>query len=236
MANSQQLKASLQPTADGSDTLYSAAFGQTFHSRHGALTEAEHVFLRGTDVEERLAARSRTSVLEVGFGTGLNFLLTARHALEAGAPLRYVALERDLLAADVLAALNHGDRLGATALRDALLAWRRRLPDVVPPGRYRTSVHDVVQLELVVGDATSVALPDARYDAVYLDAFSPDANPELWTSTFFARLFGVMKPGGRLATYSAKGQVRRDLEAAGFAVEKRPGPPSKREMLVAVKA
>ena len=80
-----------------------------------------------------------------------------------------------------------------------------------------------------------MALPDVRHDAVYLDAFSPDVNPELWTSAFLARLYTVTKPGGRLATYSAKGQVRRDLEAVGFAVEKRPGPPGKREMLVAVK-
>ena len=226
---------SLRPTADGSDTLYSPAFGQTFHSQHGAFTEAEQVFLRGTDIEERLAAGEPTSVLEVGLGTGLNFLLTAQRAIRAGMPLRYTALERDLLPADVLARLNHADRLGATALRDALLAWRRGLPEPLPPATYTATLHDLVLLECLVGDATDVMLPDVRYDAVYLDAFSPDANPELWTSAFFERIFSVMKPGGRLATYSAKGAVRRGLAAVGFTVEKRPGPPGKREMLVAVR-
>lgn len=225
----------MQPTADGFDTLYSADFGQAFHSRHGARAEAEHVFLRGTDVGECLRRGRQTAVLEVGFGTGFNFLLTAQHALEARAPLHYVALERDLLPADVLAALNHGDRLGAVALRNALLAWRRRLPEAVPPGRYAALVYEAVRLDVVVGDATSAEIPDVRYDAIYLDAFSPDVNPELWTSGFFERLFSVTRPGARLATYSAKGRVRRDLEAAGFAVEKRPGPPGKREMLVAVR-
>ena len=222
-------------TADGFDTLYSAAFGQTFHSQHGARTEAEHVFLRGSGVEARLAVGEQTSVLEVGFGTGLNFLLTAQRAISAGAPLRYTALERDLLSADVLATLNHAERLGAAPLRDALLAWRRGLPEPVPPAAYHAALHDLVLLECLVGDATEITLPDVRYDAVYLDAFSPDVNPELWTSAFFARLFAVLKPGGRLATYSAKGQVRRNLAAVGFRVEKRLGPPGKREMLVAVR-
>ena len=224
-----------QPTADGFDTLYSLAYGQAFHSRHGARAEAEHVFLQGADVGGRLGRGERTSVLGVGFGTGLNFLPTARRALETGAQLRYVALERDLLPADVLAGLNHGRRLGTPDVRNGLLAWRRALPDVAPPGAYRTSIGEIVELEIVVSDATGIALPDVRFDAVYLDAFSPDVNPELWTSSFFKRLFDVLKGGGRLATYSAKGQVRRDLEGVGFAAKKRPGPPGKREMLVAVK-
>ena len=225
----------LWPTADGFDTLYSAMFGQTFHSRYGALAEAEHVFLRGSGVEARLVAGKPTSVLEVGFGTGLNLLLTAQQAIKANAPLHYVALERDLLSADVLARLNHAECLGATAFRDALLMWRRKLPEPVPPAAYHAALHDLVLLECLVGDATEAVLPDVRYDAVYLDAFSPDVNPELWTSAFFERIFHMMNPGGRLATYSAKGAVRRDPAAVGFKVKKHPGPPGKREMLVAVR-
>ena len=114
-----------EPTADGFDTLYSPVYGQTYPSKHGALIEARHVFLEGSDVAERLAQGLPTRVLEVGFGTGLNFLLTAHRAASVNVPLQYVALEKDMLPADVLARLNHGAQRGATALRDALLAWRR---------------------------------------------------------------------------------------------------------------
>jgi len=213
----------LEPTADGFDTLYSPAYDQTFHSKHGALTEARHVFLQGTGVDARLAGGLATRVLEVGFGTGLNSLLTARQAAATQAPLHYVALEITVLPADVLARLNHGPLLGAQDLRQDLLDRRRRLPDVVPPGRYLHSFSETLRLDLVVGNATEVRVPDLAYDAVYFDAFSPDANPELWTASFLARLYAVMRAGGTLATYSA----------VGFRVARRPGPPGKREMLVA---
>ena len=223
------------PTDDGFDTLFSPVYGQTYHSRHGALVEARHVFLEGSSVADRLAQGLPTQVLEVGFGTGLNFLLTAHRAAAANVALRYVALEKEVLPAAVLARLNHGSRLGATALRDALLAWRRTLPDVVPLGRYPLALSERCALDLVVGDATRIDLPDLAYDAVYLDAFSPDVNPELWTPSFLARLFAVMREGGTLATYSARGVVRRSLESVGFRTGKRSGPPGKREMLVAVR-
>ncbi len=222
-------------TADGFDTLYSPAYGQTYHSKHGALAEARHVFLEGAGVDERLAQGLSTRVLEVGFGTGLNFLLTAHRAAASQAPLHYVALEKDVLPAGVLAGLNHGPRLDALALRDALVAWRRALPEPPPFGIHGRRFSEILLLDLIVGDATIAPLPNLAFDAVYLDAFSPDANPELWTPDFLGRLFEVMRPGGKLATYSAKGSVRRGLEAVGFRTGKRSGPPGKREMLVAVR-
>lgn len=221
------------PTADGVDTLYSTAYAQTYHSKHGALAEARHVFLKGSGVAARLAEGLPTRVLEVGFGTGLNFLVTAHHATQTGAPLYYTALEHDLLPAAVLARLNHGTRLGAPALHEALLAWRSALPHRVAPGIYPHAFSETLTLTLIAGDATIAPLSASEAEAVYLDAFSPDANPELWTPAFLAQLFGTLRPGGRLATYSAKGSVRRTLEAVGFRVARRPGPPGKREMLVA---
>lgn len=219
-------------TADGSDTLFSVRYGQTYHSTHGAATEARHVFLEGSGVALLLADERPSRVLEVGFGTGLNFLVTAQCALQHGTKLHYVALERDLLPADTLAALNHGDHLGVENLHRDLVTWRAMLPNV--PGRYATSLNEGRDLTFLVGDATATALPSG-FDAVYLDAFSPDANPELWTANFLARLFDALRPGGRLATYSAKGSVRRALAAVGFTVAKRPGPPGKRECIVATR-
>jgi tRNA U34 5-methylaminomethyl-2-thiouridine-forming methyltransferase MnmC len=175
-------------------------------------------------------------VLEVGFGTGLNFLLTAHHAEATNATLHFVSLEKNLLPASLLTHLNHGAILNATALQDALVSWRQTLPATPPPGAYHLALSQTLTLHLLVGDATTTAFPALDFDAVYLDPFSPDTNPELWTERFLARLHDVLKPGGKLATYSSKGSVRRALVAAEFVVEKRPGPPGKREMLVATKS
>ncbi|MEM9996323.1 MAG: tRNA (5-methylaminomethyl-2-thiouridine)(34)-methyltransferase MnmD [Bacteroidota bacterium] len=225
----------IRRTADGTDTLYHPAYSQTYHSHHGALAEARHVFLEATGVADRLARRTSAAVLEVGFGTGLNALLTAQAALQHGTPLTFVSLEREVLPAATLAALNHGAVLDVQPLADALVAWRASLPAPVPVGRYACDLAPSVALHLLVGDAASAVLPSNAFDAVYLDAFSPDANPGLWTAPFLAGLCASLRPGGRLATYSAKGSVRRTLQAVGFAIEKRPGPPGKREMLVGVK-
>jgi len=227
---------SLQPTADGSDTLYSAQYRQTFHSTHGALIEAEHVFLNGAGGRARLDAGQPTRVLEVGFGTGLNFLLTAHHSRLAETALHYVSLEKNLLPAKTLDQLNHGQMLPAAAdIRQAFLQWRAGLPQLAPPAKFRWDFVDLLVLDLAIGDATQGPIPNLGFHAVYHDAFSPDANPELWTPEFFARLFNVLAPGGKLATYSVKGAVRRALQAVGFKVQKQPGPPGKREMLVALK-
>lgn len=236
MISNESPRVYLQPTADGCDTLYSPRYGQTYHSTHGALAEAEHVFLQATGVGQRLAAGLASQVLEVGFGTGLNFWLTMQRSLAGRAALRYVALEKNLLPAGWLAELNHGHVLGPVeSARQDFLAWRAGLGEAVPEGSLDWAGGQGTRLTLLIGEATKTELPPEHYHAVYHDAFSPDANPELWTPDFLARLYGCLLPGGKLATYSAKGAVRRALQAAGFQVEKQPGPPGKREMLVAVR-
>lgn len=222
-------------TKDGSHTLYSEAYKQTFHSRHGALTETRHVFLRASGVTDRLAQGLATTILEIGFGTGLNFLATMQEAQLANTPLHFVSLEQHLLSGDVLAQLNHGSVLQAPNLCETFLDWRGTLPDVPPPGTYRKDFSEHHSLNIIIGDATVVDIPTLGYDATYLDAFSPDANPELWTIAFFERLYTLLNEDGKLSTYSAKSLVRRNLQAAGFFVEKLPGPPGKREMLVATR-
>lgn len=219
-------------TEDGSATLFSAAYGQTFHSKRGALTEARHVFLEGSGIAARLHAGARAKVLEVGFGTGLNFFVSAEAALKTGAALAYTALERDLLPAATVEALGYDTHLEPNLIQ-AYLTFRNTLPQNVPGGTYLWNFEEV-RLALRVGEALAQTFMEDTYDAVYQDAFSPDANPELWTESYLGSLIGSLKPGGVLTTYSVKGAVRRRLQdlARDLLVEKRPGPPGgKREML-----
>lgn len=220
-------------TADGSLTLQSERYGESYHSRHGALTEARHVFLEGSGVAARLARSEPTEVLEVGFGAGLNAVVTADAAAATGAPLRYLALERELLAAATLRALGYRRLLRHPELADAVVAWRGALPPR-PPAALRLEL-GCVTLELLLGDARTAPLPSGVH-AVYHDAFSPVANPELWQAPFLARLFRALAPGGALVSYTVQGAVRRRLAALGFVVTKVAGPPGgKREVLVARK-
>lgn len=262
-------------TSDGSRTLYSRRYGQSYRSTRGALSEARAVFLEGSGVAGRLAAGEDCAVLEVGFGTGLNFLVTAVAAAaaadeaaaksaskavsDAAAPkLRYLALERELPPTALLARLDYAGLLTPSPLPAELLAWLQRLEQrAATRGRhvFVPSSSPAVALELVLGEATSQELaPGARsgaapssraapeaavgdaggFDAVYLDAFSPKANPEAWQPAFLGRLASSLAPGGRLVSFTVSGEVRRALAAHGLVVSKVAGPPGgKAEVLVA---
>ncbi len=197
--------------------------------------ETRHVFLEGAQIRAMLSIRPVLHVLEVGFGTGLRFLLTAAESLAAGTPLMYTGLEKDLPAAEHLVSLGFNSIDGANDAAVAWVRWRQELPQVVPHGHYERALLPGCMLTLVVGDATQTVLPCHQYDAVYLDGFSPRTNPELWTASFLQKLYDATAPAGILATYSAAGHVRRALTDAGYQVERRAGPPGKREVLAAKK-
>ncbi len=201
---------------------------------HGALQEARHVFLQESLVKDRLSEGHRTRILEVGFGLALNFLMTSHEAKNTSTAIDYVALECNLLNADQLRKMQYANFLNEYSLGDRFYRWREQFPDDMGPGVYEFQDGTLIKLTLLVGDALR-AEPEGYFDAIYLDAFSPDANPELWTVDFLKKLAGLMAPGGCLSTYSAKGAVRRALKEAGLDVIKRPGPPGKREMLVAIR-
>ncbi len=219
-------------TGDGSCTLYSHRYRQTYHSRHGAVTESRHVFLRGAGLIDRIHTEPLTRMLEVGLGTGLNFLLTASEALRAGMRLEYWALEHELIAADTFEKLHYDEYIEPAELHISFSEW---LGQHRPPEEtlltYRYS--DSLTLYVIYGDATQADLPGNTFHAAYLDAFSPDVNPELWSVVFLKTLYAAMAPGSRLTTYSARRTVRDNLTSAGFEVHKNPGPPGKREMVVA---
>lgn len=266
--------ATARVTTDGSSTLFSERFGETFHSDRGAVTEARHIFLDASGMREllqaQLSAESRNefsgepaqAVLEVGFGLGLNFSLTAELALECGANLRYVAFERELLPLSELTSLNYADY--APRVWPELLQWRERLagspsgglpskrllPQVSPSALPRFSVQAGaanVELQVISGDASQLLTADSRlqlpaevfagpFDAVYQDAFSPAVNPELWSPAFLQGLLSLLRVDGRLVTYSVSGNVRRALQQLGADVSRQPGPAGgKRQMLLAAK-
>jgi tRNA 5-methylaminomethyl-2-thiouridine biosynthesis bifunctional protein len=209
----------------------SAIHGDVYYSVDGGPEQAMHVFLGGNDLPGRWRGCARFAVLEIGFGLGLNFLTTWRAWRDdAHAPLRldYIAVEKHPPAATDLAAL-HAQWPALGALSATL---RARWPPPIA-GLHRLQFDDdAVALTLLLGDACE-CLPqlDTTVDAIYLDGFAPDRNPEPWSSDICAQLARVARPGGTLATWSVAGDVRRRLTAAGFVVDKRPGFGGKREML-----
>lgn len=222
-------------TRDGSRTLYSTQYQQSFHSVHGALTEAHHVFLEGSGTEELLKSQREVRVLEIGFGAGLNWLITASAARRHRTRLTYTAWDKQIPSAEILSRLGYGGLIGAHTLATTIEEWRKTFVSDVPSGTYNlTHEHDST-LQLCIGEATEASFPDRSYDSIYLDAFDPRANPELWGPEFFGQLYKALRDGGCLATYSVAGHVRRALTSIGFSVVRQPGPPGKRQVLAAWK-
>ena len=237
-------------TADGSLTLFVPGLNEHYHSTHGARQESAHVFIaHGLAPLLRAAAgsgpASGLNVLEIGLGTGLNAVLTLEAARHARAAVSYAALETVPLAPDVVAAL-------ATAY-DSSETRPVTAGDAAPPptGELFRRLHAApwgtrVMLSAgfdltkwpraleTLGPAEAPLTPQT-YQLIYFDAFAPQKQPELWTAAIFRQLYAAAVPGGVLVTYCAQGQFRRDLRAAGWRVEKLPGPPGKREMTRATK-
>lgn len=219
----------LQFDADGHP--FSARFGDVYASRDGALGQARHVFLGGNGLPARWQGRGQFVVLETGFGLGTNFLATLqawRADPQRPRRLHYVSVERHpLRAADLVNAAP--DELRQLA---AELSNRWPLP---LPGLHRLHFDDgAVTLTLALGDARAL-LPQLVLgaNAIYLDGFSPELNPELWDAPLLKAVARLARPGATLATYTAARAVRDALAAAGFEVALRPGYARKRHMLAA---
>jgi tRNA U34 5-methylaminomethyl-2-thiouridine-forming methyltransferase MnmC len=236
-----------QVTEDGSHTLFSEMAGQTYHSSHGAVQESRHIFISQLSIksrqlevsEQELIDKSSLSVLEIGFGTGLNALLTAQWASESGVNVEYTTIELYPLGEEVYRELNYGRLLGDEELFLKLHEkdWDVDLQCVTENFAIRKCKSDIVEwLNSQQSTVDGQQLVDnGLYDVVYFDAFSPDAQPELWSEEVFRNVYALMKEGGVLMTYCAKGDVRRAMLATGFGVEKLQGPPGKRHILRARK-
>jgi len=215
-------------TADGSKTLYHPGVGEHYHSRHGAVQESKHVFL-GMGLNHFLARHQplTVSVLEIGFGTGLNFLLTAEDCLADGIALDYTGVEAYPLPVTTLSKTGYGDYVG-----DALWAsFLARYTDcLAAPQR----VLDGCSLKIAncpVMDFTT----EKRFDVLYFDAFAAVHQPEMWTEETLRHVCALLRPDGVFVTYAITGHLKRTLKSLGFTIEKVPGAPGKREMLRATK-
>jgi tRNA U34 5-methylaminomethyl-2-thiouridine-forming methyltransferase MnmC len=213
----------IRQTKDGSNTLYVPALNEHYHSVHGALQESQHVFIKH-GLEHVLDLRKDIKILEVGFGTGLNAILTYPFALAQKAFIQYDTLEKHPLEASVVEQL-HFDRVILNPELQDVFEQMHKAPwnepvDIIP---YFTlqKIHETLE---------EFTAPQAYYDLIYFDAFAPEKQPELWSDEMFRKLYKATRPGGVLVTYCAKGSFKRSLKAAGFEVEALPGPPGKREM------
>ncbi|MFM2194570.1 MAG: hypothetical protein RL092_170 [Bacteroidota bacterium] len=202
----------LVQTADGSFTLFIPEVEETYHSKHGAVQESMHVF-----IENGLKAcnKEATRILEVGLGTGLNASLTLQHAKGM---VSYCALEPYPLSKEILEELsaNKSDQLEMKFHLSAPNEW--------------ISIHEQFSFaRMEVG--LEAFQSEEKFDLIYYDAFGPRVEPGLWTLERMQQCYDLLNEGGVFVTYCAKGEVRRNLQAAGFVVERLAGPPGKREML-----
>ena len=208
---------------------YSQTYGDVYHPADGGPAQARHVFLGGNGLPERWRGRASFTIVETGFGLGLNFLVTRAALLaDAKAPerLHYVSAEKHPFERhDLAAVLARYPELPSDELIDA---WP---PPVEGVHRLRLA-RGRIELTLLFGDALELlARVDVRADAFYLDGFAPAKNPGLWSDAIARALARLAAPGATLATWTVARAVRERLAGAGFAGEKRPGFGAKREML-----
>lgn len=222
------MTAKLIVTEDGSHTLKAEGLQEHYHSTFGAINESRHVFVEAGLLRVLENEAPAISILEVGFGTGLNALLTLLEKKSAGVEINYLAIEAYPLLEETWTRLNYADLLGeenTKTIFGRLHSSKWNEPALILPG---------FNLEKRNSKLESFTA-DESFDLVYFDAFSPEVQPELWTEGIFRNIYSMTKPGGILVTYSCKGSVKRALKAAGFDIEKLPGPKGKREMLRGVK-
>ena len=213
-------------TADGSHTISIPEMGVTYHSTHGAIQESTHVFIEAGLIP--LIGEENTKpvkIFEIGFGTGLNALLSWQTAKKYNKPVSFTSIEPYPIRPEIAVKLNYGKLLSMeeafTGLHTCSWNQENQMDELFSLTKMKTSLIDL-----------SI---QGSFNCIYFDAFSPSAQPELWSQPVFEKLFTLLQPGGLLLTYCSKSIVRHAMTAAGFTVKKIPGPWGKREMVRAYK-
>lgn len=215
-------------TEDASHTLYSPMYNETYHSKHGAIQESMHVFIKH-GLEYVLTQKNNVKIFEMGLGTGLNAILSLQTAREHNAKIEYHGLEKHPIPEEIAFKLNYFSNTNDYYLHNKYIElhsspWNEKVP-----------LAENFHLVKYEDDMQHFDFQDNFYDLVYQDAFAPAIQPDLWNEETVRKMFAMLKTGGVLVTYSAQGQFKRNLKSAGFEVERLPGPIGKREMTRAVK-
>ncbi|RED44985.1 tRNA (5-methylaminomethyl-2-thiouridine)(34)-methyltransferase MnmD [Seonamhaeicola aphaedonensis] len=229
-------------TADGSTTIHIPEWNEQYHSKYGAIQEAYHVFIKhglhhlwnvnelNVDLTSSRVDKSQNdlSILEIGFGTGLNALITFLESAKIKTQIDYVGVEGYPVSKDEIELLNYASELNMPQCKMVF----NKIHDVSWEEKHQISQ----KFSLTKQHKCFDDIEDSNaFHLIYFDAFGARVQPELWTEDIFKKMFNALKDNGVLVTYSAKGSVRRAMQSVGFSVEKLPGPPGKREMLRACK-
>jgi tRNA U34 5-methylaminomethyl-2-thiouridine-forming methyltransferase MnmC len=213
-------------TADGSHTIFLPGINEQYHSLNGAITESDYVYV---DKGYRFCDTPEPVVFEVGFGTGLNCLLTALESEKMRRKTKYISIEKFPLNSEIISRLNYGQMISAQA---------EKIFETIHAAEWNSEVQISPFFGLLKIDADLLKFKppfDEKCNVIYFDAFGPNKQPELWTPAIFNTISGLISDGGIFVTYSAKGEVRRNLASCGLAMQRLPGPPGKFQMLRGIK-
>jgi tRNA U34 5-methylaminomethyl-2-thiouridine-forming methyltransferase MnmC len=220
------MKLQIVNTSDGSQTLYIPEMDEQYHSMNGALTESNYVYLGKGYLFHKSNA---PIVFEVGFGTGLNCLLTALLAEKQKRTTTYYTIEKYPLDKKIIEHLKYGENISAEA---QILFEKIHCCEWDKP----VQISKYFKLIKIKSDLIENNLKEVKdCNVIYFDAFGPDKQPEMWQPQIFQKIYSITSTGGVFVTYSAKGAVRRQLTACGFEMERLPGPPGKIQMLRGIK-
>lgn len=223
------IKRAIRITEDGSTTIELIGKNENFHSIHGAIQESEHIFIQN-GLLQKAKEQSFISIFEMGFGTGLNALLTKLTSSKNNLKIDYFSIEAFPVEMELAEKLNFSERLKLKG-EEANYLMNLHASD----WSKKTELFPKFQFEKRNIKLEAIELLENSFDLVYFDAFNPDLQPELWTEEVFLKIYLAMKSKGILMTYSAKGKVKRALKAAGFILNALPGPIGKREITQAIK-
>ena len=216
-------------TADGSHTLFSGEFNEVYHSRHGAIVESLHVFIKSGLDYVLSEQKDEVKIFEVGLGTGLNAMLTMLEAERRNLKIDYTAIELYPVDIDTIKALNYTQQLGYEYCYGSyhslhLVMWNE-MHQVTPHFAFKK----------IQDSLFTYNLPLSTYHLIYFDAFAYTHQPEIWSAEIFEKMYDALAPNGILVTYSSKVVIQKAMKEAGFTIEKIPGPPGRREMVRARK-
>jgi tRNA U34 5-methylaminomethyl-2-thiouridine-forming methyltransferase MnmC len=212
-------------TGDKSKTLLIPALDETYHSTHGALNEARHVFIKNglSNIKD-----DQVAIFELGFGTGLNLLVTLEAIQQTSQHIHYTGIEKYPLSYELVQEM-HYEKLFS---KDLIPAFKKAHQ---ADWENKTRIHPQLMLEKMNADIQTANIGAEVYDLIYFDAFGPRVQPDLWSVTLLKKMYQSLKTPGKLVTYCAQGQFKRNLKTAGFDVKNVPGPPGKREMTIGLK-